>query len=534
MSRIAFECARQVVESDPARNDIACFVGLARATGASLPPAIADWLRAHGWTTGPLARSATPPFTDLPLPIENYATFTALFDPGGSDASWGTDYLAAAVRSFFAQGGRRCYVVRMDDPVTPDDDLSVNGSTGRDRKLAALLPGDLCAPDDRRSWHAAGHLCGLPDVSFLAVPDLPILTASRETVAAGITETLPAGPALFIECGPPDKVLPGPPIFTFPAPRLTPDDYIKRWRPALQSILDYLSRTRNREITLLAALPLPQDVSAAAAAEQPSTEALTQDIHDAIAALLPGNIPLGATEPADPAGLSTAFLQLSYPWLKTSGSGVLNESLEPPDGALAGLLARNALTRGAFTDATKVAPSEVFDTFPYLPARETTVPSTPPVWNGSWKPLIMRVSLFGFTPRGMALLSDVTTYPGEAYRPARVHRLVSVISRAARQLGERVVFQTNGPALWRSVERSLGQLMTELWQLDALDGARIQDAFSVRCDSSTMTQNDIDNGRIITQVTFTAAATVELIRVTLALSTSGATADSAAILAGVG
>jgi hypothetical protein len=49
-----------------------------------------------------------------------------------------------------------------------------------------------------------------------------------------------------------------------------------------------------------------------------------------------------------------------------------------------------------------------------------------------------------------------------------------------------------------------------------------------------MTQNDIDNGRIITQVTFTAAATVELIRVTLALSTSGATADSAAVLAGVG
>ena len=44
----------------------------------------------------------------------------------------------------------------------------------------------------------------------------------------------------------------------------------------------------------------------------------------------------------------------------------------------------------------------------------------------------------------------------------------------------------------------------------------------MRCDASTMTQNDIDNGRLIAQVTFHAASTVELIHVTLALETSGA------------
>ncbi|MGA6973925.1 MAG: hypothetical protein WBY93_20015, partial [Candidatus Binatus sp.] len=229
----------------------------------------------------------------------------------------------------------------------------------------------------------------------------------------------------------------------------------------------------------------------------------------------------------------TAFLQLSYPWLKTTGSFVLNESLEPPDGALVGILARNALTRGSFMNATKIVPAEISDVWPPIPAQDTQVPSTALVWgaNSPTKPLIIRLSLFGFTPAGLRLLSDVTTYPGESYRPACVHRLVAVISRAARQLGERITFAQNGPALWRSVENSLGQLMTQLWLSNALEGASIQQAFSVRCDASTMTQNDLDNGRLIALITFNAAASIELIRVTLALETSGASAQGIAAMA---
>lgn len=98
-------------------------------------------------------------------------------------------------------------------------------------------------------------------------------------------------------------------------------------------------------------------------------------------------------------------------------------------------------------------------------------------------------------------------------------------------MGEGIVFQQNGPALWKIVENTLGRLMTRLWQANALDGDTAQDAFSVRCDSSTMTQNDLDNGRLITLVTFSAAATIELIRVTLAIETSGASSQGIAVMA---
>ena len=143
------------------------------------------------------------------------------------------------------------------------------------------------------------------------------------------------------------------------------------------------------------------------------------------------------------------------------------------------MLARNALTRGTFTSATKITPAEVYDVQPALPAQEMQSSAQPLVWGPDAptvppKALIERISLFGFTPSGLRLLSDVTAYPGESYRPAPVNRLVAVICRAARHMGESAVFQSNGPALWGRVQRFLQNLLTRLWSLNALAGATVQ------------------------------------------------------------
>jgi uncharacterized protein len=532
MSRIVFENERPIATVDPARADVACFVGLVRnIDNATLPPAVRDWLKLQGWVDGLFARVfPSKPLADVPIPIETYPAFTALFDAGNSAKSSGTDYVAAAVRTFFAQGGKRCYVVRMDDPVTPQD----SAQTLHD-KLQKLLPASLYATDDQRGWHGAGHLAGLPDVSFLAMPDLPALTASAPQVAVAPVEVVPGGPEQFVECFQEDHTIspaPTPPAVGV-APRLTPGDYAA-WAKAVQSVLQFLSTGSLREMLFVAAFPLPQDTGIAAASEH-SSNSLTQDIHDVVTAQMKEvtDQMRGQGITGLDIGISTAFLQLAYPWLKTTGSQVLLEGLEPPDGALTGILARNALTRGTFRSATKVTPAEIFDISPVLPAQETTVSATSLTWgDNSIKPLIERMSLFGFTPSGLALLSDVTTYSGESYRPGSIHRLAAVIQRASRRLGEEVVFQSNGPLLWARVQTFLRQLMTRLWQLGALDGATISDAFSVRCDRSTMTQNDLDNGRLVAEVSFNAASTIELIRVTLALETSGTSAQGIAALGG--
>lgn len=529
MSRVIFNNQPAAPVFDPTRADIACFVGLVRLQSAvTLPASLVQWLTYLGYPAKQIAVT-----TNIPVMVETYVGFTSIFDDGSAGLGSGTDYLAAAVRSFFAQGGRRCYVVRVDDPVTADDTPQTKAI-----KLQELLPNSAYMPNDPRTWTGVSNLGVLEDVSFLVTPDLPVLCASEQDGAQGQEPDPYSGPEEFVVCSQADITPRQFATFPAPAPRLKFADF-DCWAQSVADILNYLSggaitnQQHLREIQFVAAFPIPQDLDPATATENPSSTEIAQDIHDMILREMPESVlPIGMVPPGlfvpgagacSPTNISSSFLQLAYPWLKTSGSGTLLESLESPDGALTGLLARNALTRGTFTSATKVTPAEIYDVFPALPEQEMQTSAEPLTWGQGSPPkaLIERFSLFGFTPSGLRLLSDVTAYPQESYRSGPVNRLVAVICRAARLMGQTTVFQSNGPALWGRVQRSLQNLMTRLWNLNALDGASASDAFSVRCDQSTMTQNDLDNGRLIAYVTFTAASTIETISVKLAMETSG-------------
>jgi hypothetical protein len=518
MSRVIFDNTPQAPAFNPGRADVACFVGLAPVLdGARLSAGMASWLSSLGYRPDRIA-----PIYNVPVLIESYAAFSAIFDDAQAGTGRGTDYLATAVRSFFAQGGKRCYVVSVDKPVTSDDSPQTKAA-----KLQEILPNTAFTPDDVRSWTGVGNLGALEDVSFLVTPDLPILCASQPTGAIGQVPTIPAGPEQFVVCSQGDITPRQYRTFPSPAPRLTVADYA-RWAASVAAILNYLSsgvlthQLHLHEIQFVAAFPMPADFDPATDAEKPSSAEIAQDIHEIIGARMPEIAPDDGDFSAS--NISSSFLQLAYPWLKTTGSSILLESLESPDGALAGLLARNALTNGTFTSATKIAPAEIYDISPALPGQEMKSSATALTWspaNHQSKPLIERLSLFGFTPSGLRLLSDVTAYPGESYRSGPVNRLVSVIWRAARHMGQSAIFESNGPALWGRVQRTLQNLMTRLWSLNALDGATAGDAFTVRCDRGTMTQNDLDNARLVAIITFTPASTIEVIRVKLAMETSG-------------
>jgi hypothetical protein len=534
MSRVIFNNQPAPPVIDTGRADVACFVGLVRlVAGAAMPATLAKWLTTLGYTNqpgGPRFTTQAAALTQVPLMIESYRAFTALFDDGSSGGGYGTDYVAAAIRSFFAQGGKRCYVVRTGDPLDPAD-----AGPGQAAKLQGLLLNPLYDTGDASTWTGIGALAALEEVSYVATPDLPALCASEPVGAAGQPPVIPAGPQQFTPCTQGQMVPRQQVTFPAAAPRLALADY-RTWAKSVASILNYLSggalthQLHLHEMQYVAAFPMPQELDVATASEHPSAVAIAQDLQGILHQYLPETVEPSIVSPYPPFNLSSCFLQLAYPWLKTSGSGTLLEELEPPDGVLAGLLARNALTRGAFTSATKVMPSEVYDVQPPLPSPELQSATTALRWGpgAAQKALIERVSLFGPTPAGFQLLSDVTAYPGESYRAGAVNRLVNVICRAARMIGETSVFENNGPALWGKITRALNTLMLDAWAHGALDGASPAQAFSVRCDRSTMTQNDLDNGRLVALVTFTAAAIVETITVTLAMETTGTSAQAIA------
>lgn len=60
-----------------------------------------------------------------------------------------------------------------------------------------------------------------------------------------------------------------------------------------------------------------------------------------------------------------------------------------------------------------------------------------------------------------------------------------------------VVFEPNGEQLWANVRQTVEDFLLREWESGALLGNKPEQAYFVRCDRSTMTQNDLDNGRLV-------------------------------------
>ena len=63
-----------------------------------------------------------------------------------------------------------------------------------------------------------------------------------------------------------------------------------------------------------------------------------------------------------------------------------------------------------------------------------------------------------------------------------------------------VVFEPNGDSLWARVRSTVSDFLTKEWQSGHLVGATAEPAYFVRCDRTTMTQNDLDNGRLVCEI----------------------------------
>jgi phage tail sheath protein FI len=60
-----------------------------------------------------------------------------------------------------------------------------------------------------------------------------------------------------------------------------------------------------------------------------------------------------------------------------------------------------------------------------------------------------------------------------------------------------VVFEPNDQRLWARVRQTVTDFLFRIWKDGALMGTTPDEAFFVKCDETTMTPDDIDNGRLI-------------------------------------
>ncbi len=83
------------------------------------------------------------------------------------------------------------------------------------------------------------------------------------------------------------------------------------------------------------------------------------------------------------------------------------------------------------------------------------------------------------------------------WKYVNVQRLLLSLERSLEQGLQWVVFEPNDESTWRGVVSSVEAELTGVWRSGALQGRTAAEAFFVRCDRTTMTQNDIDNGRLV-------------------------------------
>ncbi|HEU4325862.1 MAG TPA: phage tail sheath C-terminal domain-containing protein [Roseiflexaceae bacterium] len=475
--------------SAPGRSDLALFVGLcAPRPGADVPPGRP--VRIDSW--GDFER--------------RFAWETRALVGDGQQTVLGATYLGAAVRSFFAQGGRRCYVVCADAPAA----LTLPYA-GRLALVERLLPGfasgvPAFTPAEPDSWRGAWWLGALDDVSFVCLPDLADLLRDEPEPPAAPAIPPPLVPEQFVAC----SAVEAPPAEDtrarhLRAPRCDETGY-RDWARAVR-MLGLFLRFHRPDVQLVAALPMPSD----------GRSRLIRLLDEGPAA------PLRHAPDESATGIASAWVQLAYPWLRTSGSGRLPEGLESPDGVLTGLLARNALTSGTFRSAVRQPLTDVAETVPALDGVELYSHS-----DERRRPLVERVSVFGNDAGRIALLADVTADQEESYRPAGVNRLVALLVREVRRAGAEVVFEPSGEATWARLRSQIEALLRSLYALGALSGANEAAAFQVRCDRTTMSQNDLDNGRLVCAIGITPAMPIEQIQIVLTLNQSGLLALSPA------
>jgi len=124
--------------------------------------------------------------------------------------------------------------------------------------------------------------------------------------------------------------------------------------------------------------------------------------------------------------------------------------------------------------------------------------------------------------RGIRVYGGRVITSDSDWKYVNVRRLMIFVEASIDRGLQWVVFEPNAEPLWARVRRSIANFLTLVWRNGALEGTRVEEAFFVKCDRTTMTQTDIDSGRLICLVGIAPVKPAEFVIVRIGLWTAHA------------
>jgi hypothetical protein len=184
--------------------------------------------------------------------------------------------------------------------------------------------------------------------------------------------------------------------------------------------------------------------------------------------------------------LDTKYAALYYPWLVVRDPIAKKDVEVGPSAHMAGLYARVDVERGVH----KAPANEVIRGISRLAADVTKRE------HDMLNPKNINVLRF-FPGRGYRVWGARVVTSDAAWKYINVRRLFIYVEESIDEGTQWVVFEPNDEPLWARVRQTITNFLGSVWRSGALQGAKPDEAFFVKCDHSTMTQDDIDNGRLI-------------------------------------
>lgn len=182
----------------------------------------------------------------------------------------------------------------------------------------------------------------------------------------------------------------------------------------------------------------------------------------------------------------TTYAALYHPWLTVFDPLDKRNLSIPPSGSMIGIYARSDNTRGVH----KAPANEVVRACVGLDVQFNK--GEQDILNPKGVNLIR-----AFPGQGIRVWGARTASSDGSWKYINVRRLFIFIEETIKANTSWAVFEPNDEVLWVRVQRTIEVFLTNLWRGGSLAGTSPEEAFFVNIGRATMSQDDIDNGRLI-------------------------------------
>jgi phage tail sheath protein FI len=187
--------------------------------------------------------------------------------------------------------------------------------------------------------------------------------------------------------------------------------------------------------------------------------------------------------------INSDYAAIYHPWLQIFDPLEKAPVMIPPSGSVAGVYANRDCTYGVHK----------------APANEVVkgVTGLEYVYNAAEQDQLnpMGINLIRTFPgQGIRVWGARTCSSNALWKYVNVRRLFIYLDEAIKVNTNWVAFEQNNESLWQKVKGTIDVFLKDVWRCGALMGSSPEEAYYVNIGRSTMTQSDIDNGRLVFEI----------------------------------